>query len=55
MAQETSFGWIVSGNIDPTYPTKQLRYLVSTANDGNGDISRFWEFEELNPKRADRG
>lgn len=50
MAQETTFGWIISGNIDPKYPTKTIKCLVSTKHDDQ-DLSKFWEMEELHPKR----
>lgn len=55
MAQETSLGWIISGRIDPIYEQKKILCLVSTLDkqDDNDiiDLSRFWEIEELHPKR----
>lgn len=51
MAQQTTFGWIVSGKIDPTYPRKEIKSLLSTCDNEELNLKQFWELEELNPKR----
>lgn len=50
MAQKTEFGWIVSGNIDSKYPRREIKCLVSH-HEEQTDIHKFWELEELNPKK----
>lgn len=51
MAQDTKLGWVMSGKIDPTYPTNEFKCFVST-NELNLDLQQFWEMEELYPERA---
>lgn len=52
MAQETHLGWIMSGKIDPTYPTNNLKCFVARISDVNHDLTKFWEVEELHPQRT---
>lgn len=51
IAQQTALGWIVSGKIDRTHPSKEIVCLNTTTETESVDLSRFWELEELNPKR----
>lgn len=50
LAQETSLGWIVSGPINARALTREINCSVATTS-SEDDLSKFWELEELNPKR----
>ena len=51
MAQNTQLGWIISGNIHSHETDRSVHMLHATTENTPDDWNKFWEIEDLHPKR----
>ena len=52
VAQNTIFGWIISGQVDSDSPRNVIRVHHTTAEDINDTLRAFWELEEVSTSRS---